>query len=107
MHYLKLALRTGVMESISDSLIDPKNMEDEIINKLFDESFIKVVDSAIKDDRKRSIIHDRLGLDDQDGMLTSEIGKKYNFSGSYATDVINKTLVKLKDNKKINKYIKM
>ena len=68
------------------------------------EQFIKDVDIAFTDDRARSIIHERYGLDDDNPQCLEPIGKHYGISKSRVGQIEAKALRMLRSNKNIHKY---
>ena len=102
--YLRLIINIGLIEPISNEFPNKYDMEDSIITNMVMEQFIKDVDIALTDDRARSIIHERYGLDDGNPQCLEPIGKHYGISKNRVRQIEAKALRMLRSNKNIHKY---
>lgn len=102
--YLRMIIRNGLVESISNEYEDKTNREEEIVQKIIYEKFVEDVDKTIVDDRARQIIHDRYGLDDGESKFLETVGNKHNITRERVRQIEAKTLRKLRNNCIIRNY---
>ena len=102
--YLRLIINIGLTETISNELPNKYDMEESITTNMIMEQLIKDVDVALTDDRTRSIIHERYGLDDGNPQCLKSVGKHYKISENRVRQIEAKALRKLRSNNNIRKY---
>ncbi len=101
--YLKMLIDIGMTETISDNLLDDYDMEKNIINKVFFETFVQDVDKVLLNDRQRRIIHQRYGLDDGIPKTLEEVAKLHNITRE-RTRQLEAQCLRVLRNSKIKKY---
>ncbi len=77
--YLRLMINMGLIEPISNELIDRNDLEDSITTNVVMEHFIEDVDKVL-DDRQKSIIHERYGLDNGKPQFIKTVGKHHGIT---------------------------
>ena len=78
-NYLRLIINLGLIESISNELLDRNDMEDSITTNMLMEHFIEEVDKVL-DDKQRLIIHERYGLDNGKPQFLGTVGQHHGFT---------------------------
>lgn len=94
--YLRLIINIGLIEPLSNELLDKNDMEDSITTNIVMEEFISDVDNALTNERERQIIHERFGLDNGIPLGLSEIGRIHGLSKDRIKQIEDKALRKLR-----------
>ena len=94
--YLRLIINIGLIEPLSNELLDKNDMEDSITTNIVMEEFISDVDNALTNERERQIIHERYGLDNGIPLGLSEIGRIHGLSKDRIKQIEDKALRKLR-----------
>ena len=94
--YLRLIINIGLIEPLSNELLDKNDMEDSITTNIVMEEFISDVDNALTNERERQIIHERYGLDNGIPLGLSEIGRIHGLSKDRIKQIEDKALKKLR-----------
>lgn len=100
--FIKLFLNNGLKTNLNNN-IETDNI-DETLGRIIDESFIKDVDSIIKNKRNRYIIHERFGIDNDKRKTLLELSKELNISLERIRQIEEKSLTLLSKSTKIRKY---
>lgn len=101
--YLRLIINMGLMEPISDELPDKSDMEESITTDIVMNHLIEDVDKVL-DDRQKSIIHERYGLDNGKPQFLETVGQHHGVTRERVRQIEAKALRKLRRNEKIRKY---
>ena len=92
--YLRLMLNMGLIEPISNEIPDESNMEDSVLTDIVKKHFVEDVDKILND-RQRSIIHERYGLDNGEPQSVETIGQHYGISPARVRQVEVQALRKI------------
>lgn len=101
--YLRLIINMGLIEPISDELPDKNDMEDSITTNIVLKNFIEEVDKVL-DDRQRSIIHERYGLDNGKPQILETVGHHHGITCERVRQIEAKAIKQLRRNENIQKY---
>lgn len=102
--YLRLIINMGLMEPISNELPTTNDMEDSITTDIVMKHFIEDVDTIL-DDRQRSIIHERYGLDNGKPQFLETVGQHHGLTRERVRQIEAKALRKLRCRRDFaNKY---
>lgn len=101
--YLRLIINMGLIEPISDELPDKNDMEDSITTNIVMKHFIEEVDKVL-DDRQRSIIHERYGLDNGKPQFLETVGQHHGITRERVRQIEAKAIRQLRRNENIRKY---
>lgn len=103
--YLRLIINIGLIEPLSNELLDRNDMENSITTDIVMEQFIRDVDEVLTDKKERKIIHERFGLYDGDYKVLETVGKYNGITKGRVSQIVTKTLRKLRSKEKIRKII--
>lgn len=101
--YLRLIINMGLMEPISNGIPDNNDMEDSITTDIVMKHFINDVDKAL-DDRQRSIIHERYGLDNGKPQFLETVGQQHGITRERVRQIEAKAIKRLRRNENICRY---
>lgn len=101
--YLRLIINMGLIEPISNELPDNNDMEDSITTDIVMKHFIKDVDKVL-DDRQKSIIHERYGLDNGKHQFLETVGQHHGITRERVRQIEAKAIRRLRRNENIRKY---
>ena len=101
--YLRLMINMGLIEPISDELPDKNDTEDSITTNIVMKHFIEEVDKVL-DDRQRSIIHERYGLDNGKPQFLETVGQHHGITRERVRQIESKAIRQLRRNENIRKY---
>ena len=105
-NFLRLFIDMGMTESISEDLLDSKNMEETVVKNILFETFSKSIDEGLKSDRQRQVIHQLYGLDDETPHTLEEVAKLQNITRERVRQIEAKSLRLLRyPSRKIKMYI--
>ena len=101
--YLRLIINMGLIEPISDELPDRNDMEDSITTDIVMNHFIEDVDKVL-DDRQKSIIHERYGLDNCKPQFLETVGQHHGITRERVRQIEAKAIRRLRRDENIRKY---
>lgn len=104
--FIRIIINIGMFDRLNNNFNDEVNDEDKVIEKIYNEKFIEDVDSVLIDERRRSIIHERFGLDGGEPEILKMVGKKNNKSAERIRQIEYQSLRWLRKSKKIRNYIR-
>jgi len=102
--YLRFIINKGLVEPITNELLDENNIENNILRNMILEQFIEDVDQVFMDERMKQIIHERFGLDGEDCLSFDDVGKIHGITSQRVIQVEGKALRKLRYRRNIRKY---
>ena len=103
--FIRVIINIGMFDRLNNNFKDEVNYEDKIIEKIYNEKFKKDVDSVLIDERKKSIIHERFGLDSGEPETLEMVGKRHSLTKSRIRQIEAKSLRYLRRSAKIRNYI--
>ena len=102
--YLRLIINMGLIEPISNELLDENDMEDSITANIVMNHFVEDIDKIL-DDRQRSIIHERYGLDNGKPQFLETVGQHHGITRERVRQVEAKALRKIRSRRDfVQKY---
>ena len=104
--FIKFIINIGMFDRLNNNFKDEVNYEDKVIEKNYNEKFKKDVDSVLIDERKKSIIHERFGLDSGEPETLEMIGKRHQLTESRIGQIEAQALRYLRRSAKIRNYIR-
>lgn len=103
-NYLRLIINNGLVESMPSDIHDPRDFEGEMLDKIQLEDFICDVDRIIKDERAKSIIFERFGIDGDGPKTLEAVGKIHHLSRDRVRQIEAKTIRYIYRNRKMDRY---
>ena len=103
--FIRVIINIGMFDRLNNNFKDEVNYEDKVIEKNYNEKFKKDVDSVLIDERKKSIIHERFGLDTGEPETLEMVGKRHSLTKLRVGQIEAKSLRYLRRNAKIRNYI--
>ena len=103
--FIRVIINIGMFDRLNNNFKDEINYEDKVIEKIYNEKFKKDVDSVLIDERKKSIIHERFGLDTGEPETLEMVGKRHSLTKLRVGQIEAKSLRYLRRNAKIRNYI--
>ena len=103
--FIRVIINIGMFDRLNNNFKDEVNYEDKVIEKIYNEKFKKDVDSVLIDERKKSIIHERFGLDTGEPETLEMVGKRHSLTKLRVGQIEAKSLRYLRRNAKIRNYI--
>lgn len=104
--FIRVIINIGMFDRLNNSFYDEVNYEDKVLEKIYNEKFIKDVDSVLIDERKKSIIHERFGLDSGEPETLEMVGKRHSLTKSRVGQIEAKSLRYLRRSEKIRNYVR-
>ena len=104
--FIRVIINIGMFDRLNNSFYDEVNYEDKVLEKIYNEKFIKDVDSVLIDERKKSIIHERFGLDSGEPETLEMVGKRQSLTKSRVGQIEAKSLRYLRRSEKIRNYVR-
>ena len=104
--FIKFIINIGMFDRLNNNFYDGINYEDKVIEKIYNEKFMEDVDSVLIDERKKSIIHERFGLDSGEPETLEMIGKRHQLTESRIGQIEAQALRYLRRSAKIRNYIR-
>lgn len=102
--YLRLIINMGLIEPISNELPDENDMEDSITTNIVMKYLVEDVDEIL-DDRQKSIIHERYGLDNGEPQFLETVGQHHGITRERVRQIEAKALRKIRSRRDfIQKY---
>lgn len=101
--YLRLIINMGLMEPISDELPDKSDMEESITTDIVMNHLIEDVDKVL-DDRQKSIIHERYGIDNGKPQFLETVGQHHGITRERVRQIEAKAIRRLRRDENIRKY---
>ncbi len=102
--YLKLIINMGLMEPISNELPDRNDIEDDVTTNIVMKHFVEDVDKIL-DDRQRSIIHERYGLDNDEPQFLKTIVPHHDITIARVRQIEAQSLRKIRSRRDfVQKY---
>lgn len=92
-----------MFEPLSNDM-EADDMENIILDKMVYKAFVCDVDDVLTDDRRRGVIHQRFGLDDDNQKSLEEVGKYYNVTRERVRQMEAKAIRILAGSPKIKQY---
>ena len=93
--YLRLIINMGLIEPISNEIIDENDMEDSVTTDIVMSHFVEDIDKIL-DDRQRTIIHERYGLDDCEPQVLEKVGQHHGITSERVRQFEAKSLRKIR-----------
>ena len=103
--FIRVIINIGMFDRLNNNFKDEINYEDKVVEKIYNEKFKKDVDSVLIDERKKSIIHERFGLDSGKPETLEMVGKRHSLTKSRIGQIEAKSLRCLRRSAKIRNYI--
>lgn len=103
--FIRVIINAGMFDRLTNNFCDEINYENKVIEKIYNEKFKEDVDSVLIDERKKSIIHERFGLDSGEPETLEMVGKRHSLTKSRVGQIEAKSLRYLRRNAKIRNYI--
>ena len=103
--FIRVIINIGMFDRLNNNFKDEVNYEDKVIEKIYNEKFKKDVDSVLIDERKKSIIHERFGLDSEEPETLEMVGKRHSLTNSRIGQIEAQSLRYLRRSAKIRNYI--
>lgn len=100
--YFKFMISSYMYSPLKEKLA--YNMDNTMVSHIDNEMLRKKVDSIIKDNQKREIIHERYGLDKEGPLTLQEIAEKHHVYPQTVHQIEKKALAALKHDKNICEF---
>lgn len=104
--YFKFIMSSYLLTPFIDNIPFTDTVEDEVIKKVDNEKFMEIVDSLIKNDKGKQIIHERYGFDDEGALSLQKTARRHHVTKKDIELIESRTLSKLKDNESIKEFRK-
>ena len=104
--FIKFIINIGMFDRLNNNFYDGINYEDKVIEKIYNEKFMEDVDSVLIDERKKSIIDERFGLNSGEPETLEMIGKRHQLTESRIGQIEAQALRYLRRSAKIRNYIR-
>ena len=101
--YLRLIINIGLIEPLSNEFLNKSDMEESVTTNIVMKHFIEDIDKIL-DDRQRSIIHERYGLDTGKTQCLETVGQHHGVTRERVRQIEAKAIRKLRRNENIRKY---
>lgn len=94
--YLRLIINIGLIEPLSNEFLDKSDMEESVTTNIVMKHFIEDIDKIL-DDRQRSIIHERYGLDTGKTQCLETVGQHHGVTCERVRQIEAKALRKIRN----------
>ena len=95
-----------MFDRLNNNFYDGINYEDKVIEKIYNEKFMEDVDSVLNNERMKSIIYERFGLNNREPETLEMIGKRHQLTESRIGQIEAQALRYLRRSAKIRNYIR-